>query len=138
MGFWAVFIMICTLILTGPAQAQVGLGFGIGTAPFGNRFENIRIGAVARGHIEAHLKAEYQRLCPDKKDPPPVCQEQRPYYKSSFLPGRGEALPADLLNKIGFVHPGTDYRQVGFSIYLIRLPDRRIHDVVSIWGSGWK
>lgn len=138
MRFWAVFTMICTLILTGPAQAQVGLGFGIGTAPFGNRFENIRMGAVARGHIEAHLKAEYQRLCAGKDIAPQICAKSRPYYKSAFLPVQGEPLPTALLDKIGFVHPGTDYRQVGFSIYLIRLPDRRIHDVVSIWGSGWK
>lgn len=132
-------LLSAALLAPAPAPAQIGLGIGIGADPFGGRrFENIRIGAVARGIIEDYLAAELGRLCVGKKEPPAVCAEQRPSYKSAFLPERGVRLPDAVLNKIGFVYPGTDYRQIGLSVYLIRLPDRRIHDVVSLWSDGWE
>ena len=102
-----------------------------------DRFDDIRIGAVARKAIEEHLAQEYKRLCSGKKSRPAVCEEQRPFYKSSALPERGTALPQDVLEKIRFTYPGTTYHQVGFSVYLVRLPDRRIYDLVSIWSDGW-
>jgi hypothetical protein len=136
--------LACACLLAAPpspARAQIGFGVGVGGAPFGERFENIRIGAVARGKLEEYLQAEFKRQCTDnknEKEKAALCAEQRPHYKSSFLPVRGNDLPPALLHDLGFTYPGTDYRQIGFSIYLIRLPDRRIHDVVSIWSDGWK
>lgn len=121
-----------------PSQAQVGLGFAFGSGVFfDDRFDDIRIGAVARKAIEQHLNSEYKRLCANKKNPPDICLEQRPQYKSSNLSGTSTPLSPELQKKVGFIYPGTAYRQSGFTVYLVRLPDRRIHDLVSIWDDGW-
>lgn len=126
------------LSLPAPSQAQVGLGFAFGSGVFfDDRFDDIRIGAVARKAIEEHLNSEYKRLCTNKKKLPDICLEQRPQYKSSNLSGASTPLSPELQKKVGFIYPGTDYRQSGFTVYLVRLPDRRIHDLVSIWSDGW-
>ncbi len=122
-----------------PASAQIGLGFGYNSGIFlDNRFDDIRIGAIARKAIEEYLTGEYKRLCAGKKSLPAGCEEQRPFYQSSFLRAPSTRLPDSVMQKIGFTYPGTTYRQSGFSVYLVRLPDHRIYDVVSIWSNGWK
>lgn len=138
-------LMISALLLalgapvTTPAQAQIGVGFGFGGGVFfDDRFDDIRIGAVARKAIEQHLNSEYKRLCTNKKNVPDICLEQRPLYKSSSLSVPSTPLSAELQKKVGFVYPGTQYRQVGFTVYLIHLNNRRIHDLVSLWDDGWK
>ncbi len=122
-----------------PAQAQVSLGLGFGGGVFfDDRFDDIRIGAVARKAIEEHLNSEYKRLCLNKKTVPDICKEQRPFYKSSSLSAPSSPLSPELQKKVGFVYPGTEYRQIGFTVYLIHLNNRRIHDLVSLWSDGWK
>ena len=137
-------LIIAALLLTlavpvaTPAQAQMGLGFGFGGGVFfDDRFDDIRIGAIARKAIEQHLHSEYKRLCANKKTIPDICMEQRPHYKSSNLTTPSTPLSADLQQKVGFTYPGSMYRQSGFTVYLVRMPDRRIYDLVSIWDDGW-
>lgn len=130
-------LLVACLLAPVPAAAQFGFGFGIGGSPFDDRREDIRIGAVARAKLKAYLQDRYAHDCTAKKKTDGACAEQRPYYKSASLPQDGAPLSADARALAGFVFPGTDYRQVGYSIYLIRLPDRKIYDVVSIWGDGW-
>lgn len=137
-------LMLATVLLSlsapaaTPAQAQVGLGFGFGGGVFfDDRFDDIRIGAVARKAIEQHLNSEYKRLCANKKTVPDICMEQRPLYKSSSLTVPSAPLSPELQKKVGFVYPGTQYRQVGFTVYLIHMNNRRIHDLVSLWNDGW-
>lgn len=134
---FATLLAACLLGAAAPARAQFGVGFGIGGSPFDDRREDIRIGAVAREKLKAYLQDRYARDCTAKKKTDGTCAKQRPYYKSAFLPQNGAPLSADARALAGFVYPGTDYRQVGYSVYLIRLPDRKIYDVVSIWSDGW-
>lgn len=131
---FAILLSAC-LLPSLPARAQFGPGTG--GSLFGDRRDDIRIGAVARQKLKAYLQDSYARDCRAKKKTDGACAEQRPYYKGAFLPQDGEPLPADARALAGFVFPGTDHRQVGYSIYLIRLPDRKIYDVVSIWSDGW-
>ena len=137
-NFLVIASFLLALCMPPAAQAQVGLGFAFGSGVFfDDRFDDIRIGAVARKAIEEHLNSEYKRLCANKKSAPEICNEQRPFYKSSNLSGPSTALSPELQKKVGFVYPGTAYRQSGFTVYLVRLPDRRIYDLVSIWSDGW-
>lgn len=134
-------IAALALCLSAPAatsaHAQLGIGGFGGGVFFDDRFDDIRIGAIARKAIEQHLHSEYKRLCANKKTIPDVCMEQRPLYKSSNLTIPSTALSPDLQQKVGFVYPGTSYRQSGFTVYLVRMPDRRIYDFVSLWDDGW-
>ena len=41
-------------------------------------------------------------------------------------------MPLQVINKVGFIEPGTEYVQVGFVVYLIRFPRRIILDNVSV------
>lgn len=135
----AILLVVLLCMPATAARADIGFGIGFGAPVWGGRLDDIRIGAVARDIIDAYLHAEYSRLCP--ADRPPVqaetCKPARPFYRSGYLPLRGDDLPPDILQKIGFVPPGTAYRQIGFSVYLVRLPDRRIYDSRSLWNDGW-
>lgn len=122
-----------------PAQAQIGFGIGIGGTPFDNRQDRQRIGQVARGVLTDYLKQSYAQNCPDdKKQKPDICLPLTPYPTMAHLPrGQGQDLPADIQRQVGFVYPGTTYRQVGFTVYLLRLPDWRIDDRVTLESDGW-
>ncbi len=132
-------LMLALCLPATTSQAQVGLGFAFGNGVFfDDRYDDIRIGAVARKAIEEHLNSEYKRLCTGKKVIPDICMEQRPFYKNSSLSAPSQPLSPELQKKVGFVYPGTQYRQIGFTVYLVHLNNRRIHDLVSLWSDGWR
>lgn len=134
-------LLLLTFLISPPAAAQIGLGFGFGAAPFGGDPERVRIGQVARGKITEYLQQDFNARCKggaENSKLPDICQPQRPYYVSSNLPRQAPAVDAALLPQLGFVYPGTQYRQIGYSVYLVRLPDMRIYDIVSLWDDGWK
>lgn len=101
---------------------------------FGARREIVRIGASARQVLKDYLKAEYKRLCPPRsRNLSAVCGRTRPLYVGSSLPRQeARALPPEVLKKLGFVEPGTDYRQLGFAVYLVSLQRLIIADEVSL------
>jgi hypothetical protein len=123
------FILAVFICLLPMASYPQGLSFGFGMGMGGR--EIVKIGPSAKAALRDYLKADYKRQCHAKK-PPDTCQQTKPLYASSSLPSAGTfPLPPEVINKLGFIEPGTEYVQAGFVVYLIRLPRRIILDSVS-------
>jgi hypothetical protein len=120
------------ILLSGHSAAaqSVGMGFGFGD------IEIVTIGAVARHVLWDYLAQEHKRLCPARPNKmPESCKPVKPRYVGENLPRNGAyiPLPPDILKKTGFIQPGTAYLRGGYTIYLVRLPDWRIWDSISLW-----
>lgn len=127
--FFSVFLLVICLVT--PAQAQLGIG---GMFGFGDRMEIVKIGASARAVLKDYLAADYQHHC-SGKSVPDACLPQKPYYTASALPQNADyrRIPDAVMRKIGFIEPGAVYMQIGFTVYLVKWPNRVIFDHVSYW-----
>lgn len=137
-------IVAALLFMTTAAQAQ-GLsstfGFGLGFGPGGGH-DIVRINRHAREVLYNYLMSDYDFNCPRRpyknktrrrNKLPDICRETRELYIGSALPTQEtHRLPANILDNLGFIEPGTDYRQRGFVIYLISFPRRIILDTVTL------
>lgn len=125
-----IFICACILVLSFSAAHSQG---------FRHRFRwEDTIGISARDVLHKYLDGEYQRSCSHHaKNPPDICSETKPLYVGSgFSDKTAHPLPPEIMQKIGFVEPGTEYVQSGLVVYLISIPRRLILDEVDIHNSG--
>lgn len=100
------------------------------------RLQSERIGQSAEKVLQDYLSAQYRRDCFAKKDKTPEqCQRVRPAYTGSNLPRTPDVqpLPREVMDRIGYTPPGATYLQQGYTVYLVRIVNRRIHDHVSVW-----
>lgn len=128
-----IFFMAC-LLLVACNQQEANVGFGLGISGYNSRF--IKMDSHARQIIHDYLASAYKSNCPGKKAKQQTksCTLNRPLMTNGSIPVGTEyqPLPQDIMNKIGFVPPGTDFVQIGYNVYLIHWPDKIIYDSVSL------
>ncbi len=126
-----VLIMACLLLA---ACDQQGANIGFGITGYSSRF--IKMDSHARQAIQDYLASAYKSQCSGKakQRSKKSCTLDRPFLTNGSLPAGTEyhPLPQDIMNKIGFVPPGTVFVQSGYAVYLIRWPDKIIYDSVSL------
>lgn len=100
------------------------------------RIQVERIGQSAGKTLQKYLADEYRRDCAaavrKKAD---RCQRVRPAYTGATLPRAPgiHPLPREVMDRIGYTPPGAAYLQHGYTVYLVRILNRRVYDHVSVW-----
>jgi hypothetical protein len=126
------FLLACLLLTSCSAQGNnSNIGFGL----TGYSAHFIKMDSHARQVIHDYLQSTYKTDCGGKKKHHlKSCVQSRPLFTNASVPAGTDyqPLPQDIMNKIGFVPPGTEFIQIGYNVYLIRWPDKIIYDSVSL------
>lgn len=100
------------------------------------RIQVERIGQNAEKILQKYLAAEYRRDCAGTaRIKTGRCQRVRPAYTGATLPRAPgiHPLPREVMDRIGYTPPGAAYLQHGYTVYLVRIVNRRVYDHVSVW-----
>jgi hypothetical protein len=131
-----IFSLLACLLLTAcvAEQNNPNVSFGLGMTGYSTRF--VKMDSHAREVAHEYLAKAYKRRCGGNKAKrnPVSCELKRPFFTAGSMPVGAEyyPLPPEVMNRISFIPPGTALVQSGYSVYLIRLPDRIIYDSVSL------